>query len=70
MQKYKFLFSYIELFCKYNYLEDYDKRMQCREFHNYCKLQCDNLVFKREIQISENSSRNAGTNNVDLLLIK
>lgn len=34
--------------CKHKYTEDLNKRTECREFHNYCKIQCNSIVFRRE----------------------
>ena len=36
-----------EKFCKFKY-DTYEKRIECKDYHNYCKIQCDSLIHPRE----------------------
>lgn len=37
-----------EKYCKSKFTDEYTKSLECREFHNYCKMVCDQEVHRRE----------------------
>lgn len=37
-----------EKYCKSKYRGDYSASLECREFHNYCRMICDQTVHRRE----------------------